>query len=273
MLLDIYAKEEYYEQYPNELMPITKYFYLYDNNTILSGDYLDIENTFNDTYYNQYQNNLDNNYSNIQEDINNENIQNITNTIDNMQQQQEENNNWWKNTYNNLFTMNSGDVLDVFTTMQETAHIENNGIIDMLSGELALFTTEPTDFIISWNDIKIPGITALGIQETTLVPANSINFSAITRNNEALNTTHYYLRLILQFTLVWLCIKNIWLTIMTIIGVGTSLYEDNEEEKAKLETQITDTTNINADTGSYTQIRTIYNPRTRKRTNIKRKGK
>lgn len=102
-----------------------------------------------------------------------------------------------------------------------------------------------------------------------------INFSAMTRTTPALEEATNTARAIMGYTLIILMIANIWNTLMRVLGIGVAMYEDNEEERERLETQHTEIVNINGDTGEYTRTLSMYDPKRKYRQNVtfKNKGK
>lgn len=184
----------------------------------------------------------------------------------------EENDNFWKDVYNDLFTISSGDVNAMLNDFTERINFENYGDIGIEESILGVLEGEPDDFKISWEDIKTPAIANLGLSAITLIPKGEINFSRMARENEALGRVKGIVNLLCSFTLIMLLLKNIWFTLMRVLGVGVDMYESQEEENERLAMVNSETINVNGDTGTYTITKTNYNPRTKQKTNITWKG-
>lgn len=54
------------------------------------------------------------------------------------------------------------------------------------------------------------------------------------RDSEEFSTAMYYARAILSFSLITLFFKDVWATLMKTLGVGTDVYEKDQEEKARI---------------------------------------
>lgn len=133
------------------------------------------------------------------------------------------NDNFWKNTYNNLFTLSSGDV-------------EN--LIEKISGEMTSFTeytdlqeeyellnelqnTNPGDFRIAWN--------AVYYENQPIIPSGEINFTQAVEDYNLVEV-HQVTQVIIAGFLALLCTKGIWNAICITLGVGTALYDSYEQE-------------------------------------------
>lgn len=127
------------------------------------------------------------------------------------------------------------------------------------------------DFIISWGNINLPNLK--DNRPIKLISGDSINFSALVRSHQGLEQAMQYMRTIMAFTIIFLMLSNLWKTLMIILGVGVQLYDENEEEKHRLEEQMTTIINIDGETGEYTKTDSMWWPKARIRQNIHYKGK
>ena len=83
-----------------------------------------------------------------------------------------------------------------------------------------------------------------------IVPSGDINFSAYVRSIPALGRVHRFVQYYLSLCLIIMFIKNLWFTLMRVLGVGVAMYEDAEEENATVIRTVED---INGDTGEIIQ--------------------
>ena len=60
---------------------------------------------------------------------------------------------------------------------------------------------------------------------------------------------------------------------MRTLGVGTAMYDQMEEERARMEEVGGEIINVNGDTGTWTRTITHYNPKTNTRQNVHYKGR
>lgn len=152
------------------------------------------------------------------------NTENATNQII---ENQDKNNNFWENAYNELFVMESGDVQDIIDEMKANIKIDDIG--DM-SGEIAILNTltgEPSDFIIAWNPTSYMG--------KVIIPSGEINFSQKVREVPALQTTQNWLRIIMGYSVSIVLLSEIFFTILKVLGVSVSIYDQHNEEIERLE--------------------------------------
>lgn len=140
---------------------------------------------------------------------------------------QEKNQNWLEETYNNLFILDSGDVTRLIENLQDKAQIGNIGD---LSGEKAILETltgEPGDFVIAW--------TPTSYMNKVIIPSGEINFSQKVREVPALKTTQDWLRIIMGYSITIVLLSEIFFTILKVLGVSVSIYEQHNEEIERLE--------------------------------------
>lgn len=129
--------------------------------------------------------------------------------------------------YDKLFKVESGDILHALEHIKETNNITD---MELYSGDLEILnilTGEPNDFVISWNNINY--------QNETIIPSGDINFSQKIRENQTLQEVMNWVHVILGFSLITIIIQEYWFTFLKILGVGVSVYEDNQEERERLE--------------------------------------
>lgn len=110
-------------------------------------------------------------------------------------------------------------------------------------------------------------------QPMKIIDAGSINFSLMVRQNQALSDSADVGRAIMGYTLIILMIANIWNTLMRVLGIGVSMYDEHEEERARLETQQSEVVNIDGETGQFTRTISMYDPKKRYRQNVTYKNK
>lgn len=170
------------------------------------------------------------------------NIQDSTNNIiDN----DNDNNDFWKETYNNLFTIDSGDTKDLINGFINSTNLGISGdeetikiITDKLQGQA-------DDFIISWNDIVIPNL--FGNQQMVLIPQNEINFSQMCRENQGLRLAKGALNVITSGGLIILVLMNFSQTIMKLLGTENRFIDPEEiyyETQAVINDDQLDTTHM-----------------------------
>lgn len=172
----------------------------------------------------------------IQEQINttNENLTNINNSINTqgeniikaIESGDKKNRNFIQKLYDDLFTIESGEVKEIIENIQEKTHIENIG---MLSGEeqiLNILKGEPSDFKIEWENIQY--------ENKTIIPKGEVNFSKLTREIPALKSVQDWLRIIMSYTILTILITEIWFTILKVLGVSTSIYNQQQDEIERL---------------------------------------
>lgn len=216
--------------YPNQyianelgITEIEEYFYITNNKTVITGNTLDLVGTFSgDT---DYENEVNQAINNEQQDINDNNLQDITENIN-------KNDSWWRLQFDKLFTLDSGDTEDLKNQIESKINFEE---ISGISGELIILenikNAQVGDFIISWQPVMW--------QNKTIIPSGDINFSATVREIESLNKAHKYAQTILCCAMAFLILHRIWKTLCILLGIGTQVYEQYEDEHSVVEGQNT----------------------------------
>lgn len=214
--------------YPNQyianglgITEIEEYFYITNNKTIINGNTLDLVGTFSgDT---DYENEVNQAINNEQQQTNDNNLQDIT---DNMNK----NDSWWRLQFDNLFTLKSGDFQDLENDIKTKIDFEAIGGI---SGEIGILNEmkdmRPTDFVISWE----PAIW----NNKVLIPSGDINISARIRENEVFERVHNITQIIVSAALCWLLVNEFWRTFCILLGIGTEVYEQYQDENEIIESQ------------------------------------
>ena len=228
---------------PNELTTFYIDYIIGNTKSYVSGGVFYPNLTFSGDYVNEYNNQIQEN-------------------------KEEDNNDFWKEVYDDLFTMDSGEVQQLLDDFIENVDLEEYGDIQIEQGVLNVLNGEPTDFIISWGAVYTPYIASIGSQRQKIIESGEINFSQMARQNQGLKSASEIARIICSFTIIILLLKNIWFTLMRVLGVGTAMYEDQQEEASRLEAVSGETININGETGEYTRTLTYYDPKTNYRQNI-----
>lgn len=106
------------------------------------------------------------------------------------------------------------------------------------SGEIEIATlgfnklNNSGDFIISWNSID---------NDYFKLSGDSINFSALVRDNEVLGNVMFYVHNILGVSLLLLLLSNYFKTLLTTLGVSTEIYEKNNIESEPVESVVVTT--------------------------------
>ena len=183
------------------------------------------------------------------------------------------NQNFFTNLYNNMFTIESGEAKQIIDEYIAKTDISEYGLESGEKQILNVLTGEPSDFVISWNEIQAPN---MGYNtQTNLIKSGSVNLSKLIltydnktyspQNKEAILNVINVARTIMGYTIIVLVMANMWETLCRVLGIGVGMYEANEEEKARLETQVTveEFNNLDNDRG-YTVV-TAYDPKTRNR--------
>lgn len=166
------------------------------------------------------------------------------------QQQEEENRNWWKKQFDNMFSINSGDAEELQQNLESKLPLDT---LADISGELAMFyyltDNEPTDFVIKWENIDYSG--------EQIIKKGEINLSQTIRENETFTELLVTTRIIMSGILAWIFIHEVWRCFCIMVGIGTELYDDYQDEKDTLNIQKDEYEDT--DTGqSYRQIRYSY---------------
>ena len=162
--------------------------------------------------------------------------------------------NFWKNVYNGLFTMSSGDIQYLKTKMEDKLQLQNYANIEEEESILNAINnfSEIGDFKISWQPLVYNG--------TTLIPSGDINFTQMANRNETYRRVHTLINIICTGALVIILYKSAHNCLMIMLGVGTQIYEQAEEENEIIENTSYDTT-VNSDMSWTTRkIKTIKLP-------------
>lgn len=177
--------------------------------------------------------------------ISGDNTFNVQDSTNNIIDNDNKNNDFWKETYNSLFTIDSGDTKDLINGFINSTNLGISGdeetikiITDKLQGQA-------DDFIISWNDIVIPNL--FGNQAMVLIPQNEINFSQLCRENQGLRLAKGALNVITSGGLIILVLMNFSQTIMKLLGTENRFIDPEEiyfETQAVINDDQLDTTHM-----------------------------
>ena len=151
-----------------------------------------------------------------------------------------ERDNFWRDTYNNLFTLNSGDVADIYNDIAG-ALSSGDSLIVAYQPIQDLLEAEPSDFVIRWGNIPILLTINNGVALTSgdLITSGEINFSQMARDNSTLGTIKFWVNTIISFSLFYLCLFEIYKIILYILGQTPSLVEAvTSDEESTTETII-----------------------------------
>lgn len=142
---------------------------------------------------------------------------------------------------------------DLFTISQDDINVMLSDFIadnKLSSGEIEIATlgfntlNNSGDFIISWNSIN---------NDFLRISGDSINFSALVRENKGLNDIMFYVHHILGVSLLLLLLSNYFKTLLATLGVSTEIYE-----KSNVETEPVESVVITSDRkGRVTKTRTL----------------
>lgn len=150
-------------------------------------------------------------------------IVNSNNNTDKIINNENEKDDFWKNTYNNLFTLDSGDVTELNNQLNDMIDTEElSGINEELDLFDNLTNMTPTDLILEWNDITWGNY--------KIINASQINFSQLVRQYPAFQEVMRVTRILIIGALAWLGVKEVWRSICITLGIGFELYENHEAE-------------------------------------------
>lgn len=172
--------------------------------------------------------------------------ENIVAVIESGEKKAEERNNYWKEQFDNLFTLNSGDINELVADVEEKIKIPSGEITD-ITMVLDYLNGQPEDFIISWqnfnpeftyNGEKIKNGNGKIIKEMgNFIKSGNINFSQMERDNEQLQRVMSYTRIILTISIAAILLREYYITILAILGVNIAIYGNETEHKEKLNKQ------------------------------------
>lgn len=128
--------------------------------------------------------------------------------------------NFWQETYQKMFTTSGDYIQSKFDEVKNDLHI--SGDSELEKSFIDLITQNHEDFVISWNTIDTPYLKLSG---------DSINFSKLERENESLHEAMEWERAIVGFALGSLLIRNYWTTFLMALGIGTQVYDKEDQEK------------------------------------------
>lgn len=215
-----YKNVIYHYQITNsEFNSVDAYFLIGDDTTLITNNTIDTTN-FNNNYLSQFEG-LDNIINN------NDNTQNIIKAIESGEQKAEERQTFWENTYNSLFTIDSGEAETMLNDLYNNLEVSiGSGEVETIKQVASILQGQPDDFIISWNDIYIPNL--FNNEPTKLIEQGQINFSEEVRNNEALSRAKGWLNIIVSTILLLILLMNYGRTIAQLLGTTIEFIEDEE---------------------------------------------
>lgn len=95
------------------------------------------------------------------------------------------------------------------------------------------FGQRPDDFIIKWDSIPL-NITINDGQTLVsgdFISGDSINFSALARENETLATCKFWINTILSFSVITILMFESYRVVLKAMGVATDLYNTVDEDE------------------------------------------
>lgn len=156
----------------------------------------------------------------------------IVNAINQLESGEIERNNFWKNTYNNLFAMNSGDATEVYNMIASYFPSGESpvSLYDTIFGSL---NNEPDDFIIRWDAIPFNMTIGGGITTYSgdFIQSGDINFSELTRTNHTFGIVHFWVRTFAIISFLFVTYMTMYKCFMIILGVSTDFVDKSEEHR------------------------------------------
>lgn len=146
---------------------------------------------------------------------------------------QKENQSFWEVAYNSLFTMDSGDVNDVYLLVQSYFPSGDTPltVYDTIFGA---YGNEPDDFIIRWDDHPL-NITWFGGQQLysgDFIHAGYMNFSRECRDNNVLGNIKFWLNTLLTIFIFLAYYKFLYNCFCDMLGVvSEDIQEDAPEHR------------------------------------------
>lgn len=125
--------------------------------------------------------------------------------------------------YEDLFTVDDEYIENKIEELGEEMGISGDYLKETTEMILSVYDeNQKGDFIISWEPFYYA--------DTLMIPSGDINFSKIERDNEAVQTIMFWVRLLLTFSIFSLLLRQVWFLILATLGVSTQIYEDTELE-------------------------------------------
>lgn len=121
-----------------------------------------------------------------------------------------------------MFKVESGDIERFINQTIEDNNIEQLGILSGDKEILNILNGTPQDFIISWNNAEYMG--------KQIIPSGDINISERIRENETFTRLLHWVHVLMGYSVISILITEWWFTVLKMLGVSTSIYEQNEEE-------------------------------------------
>lgn len=124
--------------------------------------------------------------------------------------------------YDKMFKVESGDIERFINQTIEDNNIEQLGILSGDKEILNILNGTPQDFIISWNSAEYMG--------KQIIPSGDINITERIRQNETFTRLLHWVHILMGYSIITILITEWWFTVLKMLGVSTSIYEQNEEE-------------------------------------------
>ena len=132
--------------------------------------------------------------------------------------------------YQDLFTLSSGDVLEIYNSINDLISSGDTPISLYYDVFDSLNTQE--DFIISWDDINIQLTSNNGqlLLNQHLISGDSVNFSQLVRSNDVLQLIFSWVRILYSFALLFVLFYECYYITLKTIG-ATSFTEGTDESE------------------------------------------
>lgn len=121
-----------------------------------------------------------------------------------------------------MFKVESGDIERFINQTIEDNNIEQLGILSGDKEILNILNGTPQDFIISWNSAEYMG--------KQIIPSGDINITERIRENETFTRLLHWVHVLMGYSVITILITEWWFTVLKMLGISTSIYEQNEEE-------------------------------------------
>lgn len=174
--------------------------------------------------------------------------------IDNTNQ----NKGFWENAYNNLFVLDSGDVNDIYATIESKFPSGDSPMV-LYNQLFDLFSEEPGDFIIEWDNVPVNLTIRNGdtLVSGDVIPAGLINFNQLCRDNATMGIIKFWLNTIFSLSFYLLFFFEFYRCILRILGVSTEVVNGDEDEVNVIDS-VRDSYTVNKSTGEVKVKDTLF---------------
>lgn len=169
---------------------------------------------------------IENGLNNINSSLNSGNL-----LIEEQTEVIKDNQSFWESTYNELFSMDSGDVNELYLMVQSYFPSGDTPltVYDTIFGA---YGNDPDDFIIRWDDIPL-NITWFGGQELysgDFIKAGYMNFSKECRDNEVLSNIKFWINTLFTIFILLGYYKFLYNSLCIMLGVISQDIPEEEPE-------------------------------------------